>query len=37
MYAVRHTVTFTTDRSAIDTGLTQVVPHTSGLPGFTAG
>ena len=36
MYAVPHTVTFT-DRSAAAAGLDQVVPQTSGLPGFVAG
>ena len=36
MYAVPHTVTVT-DRSAADAGLGQVVPQTSGLPGFVAG
>lgn len=36
MYAVPHTVTIT-DRSAAEAGLGQVVPQTSGLPGFVAG
>jgi hypothetical protein len=36
MYAVPHTVTVT-DQSAAQAGLEQVVPQTSGLPGFVAG
>lgn len=36
MYAGPYTVTVT-DRSAADAGLDQVVPQTSGLPGFVAG